>query len=472
MKVKGKRSIKTRIFSIIIIFIICIFSIVAIFFNRLVDKYIDDTCNSILNNIKTSAQEGKGKKGQGQQLFSDEESLDNFFNHINEKGKGSGKYQNDVKIMIVDKDYNFIGSRERYLVKEDSDECMKFVQYLKDKKISLDSTENLKVEINESYYYISFLPIDDNNYYVFTIDITNTLYFVRKINAMLCMTVLLAIVIAIFVAHIIAKRIADPIEKLEKFAEQIGKGNFNKFSYNFKDREIDELCNVMNKSAEYLDKYDKDQKIFFQNVSHELRTPLMSIKGYAEAIKYDMVDKNEASDIILDEGSRLEELIEELLYISRADNITKDYKMSERDLREILSDCTIKEKSLALKKNIEFAFDFDEDAVNMMCDEKSLYRAFINIIDNAVRYAKSRIDISCRKKNDLIEIVIKNDGSHIEEKDMNHIFDRFYKGKQGKNGIGLSIVKSVIENHKGSVYAQNVDDGVEFSIKFNMEIFK
>ena len=226
----------------------------------------------------------------------------------------------------------------------------------------------------------------------------------------------------------------------------------------------------MNMTANELDKYDKDQKVFFQNVSHELRTPLMSIKGYAEAIKYKMMNDDEAADIILEEGNRLEELVEELLYISRMDNITKDSVRTKRDLREVLSDCVIKEKSIALKNSIEIIYDFDDEPVFFECEEKSLYRAFINIINNGLRYSKSKMIIRCRNNKDKIIISIENDGEFIDEKDILHIFERFYKGSKGKNGIGLSIVKSAIEMHGGSIYAENCENGyVKFLIEFPKE---
>ena len=190
----------------------------------------------------------------------------------------------------------------------------------------------------------------------------------------------------------------------------------------------------------------------------------MSIKGYAEAIKYNVLDKESASEVILEESDRLIELIEELLYISKVDNITNDYILIEHDLREILSNCAVKQKARAITLGIEFKYNFDEEAVLLKCDEKSIYRAFLNIIVNALRYAKSQICITCKKENDKIIISIENDGEHIREKDLPHVFERFYKGENGKHGIGLSIVKSIIDKHNGYVYAHNTNEGVRFDI--------
>ena len=279
----------------------------------------------------------------------------------------------------------------------------------------------------------------------------------------------LAGILSIFTAIILSNKIAKPIQELCKFAKNIGQGNFSKFDFDFADKELNELSQIMNKSAEHLDKYDKEQKIFFQNASHELRTPLMSIKGYAEAIKYNVIDKDSASDVILEESNRLSEMVEDLLYISKMDNINKDYVLVECDIREVLSNCTVKQKAMAINKGIEFKYDFSEEEVLLKCDEKSISRAFLNLIENALRYAKSQIIIGCKYNNNKVVIYIEDDGEGIKEEDLNNIFDRFYKGEKGKHGIGLSIVKAIINKHSGRVYAQNSDLGAKFTIVFDSQ---
>lgn len=395
----------------------------------------------------------------------------NRFNKMVEGKEHEKKLLADSKVMILDNNYQRIapglGEDEYYNISE----YKQLSELLMNIKADLNSEKNIKIEdiYNDSIYYVSSIKIDEENdfYLVAFMNITSLIHFERSVNVILICIMIFALGITIIIACLLAKRISKPIQELSMFANDIGKGNFSQCNFNFEDRELDELASVMNKAANELDKYDKDQKVFFQNVSHELRTPLMSIKGYAEAIKYKMIDENEAADIILEEGNRLEELIEELLYMSRMDNITKDYVKAERDLREVLSDCVIKERSIVVKKSIEIIYDFDDEPVMLECEEKSLYRGFINIIDNGLRYAKSKVIIRCRNNKGNIYISIENDGEFIEEKDMPHIFERFYKGKDGKNGIGLSIVKSVIEMHGGNISAENCSDGyVKFHIEF------
>lgn len=452
--------------------IVIIFSIIAVSFNIIANKYIDKTSNIKLNEIKNMAdQKNIEDSFKGEAYYNTKNKGLNHFKRMVQGKEHEKRGFSDSSIMIIDDSYNIKAPCSNEDDYYDIIECQNLAELLGKHKIKLDSDRNIKIydEENNNTYYFTLVKIDEENdyYLVAFINITNILKFERSVNVILMCILILILGITTIIVGLLSKKISRPIQELSMFAKQIGKGDFTQCSFDFSDSELDELASVMNMTANELDKYDKEQKIFFQNVSHELRTPLMSIKGYAEAIKYKLMDDDEAADIILEEGNRLEELVEELLYMSRMDNITKDYVKTKRDLREVLSDCVIKEKSIALKKSIEIIYDFDDEPVFLECEEKSLYRAFLNIIDNGLRYAKSKVIIRCRYSKDKIIISIENDGEFISDKDMSHIFERFYKGSKGKNGIGLSIVKSVIEMHGGNVSAKNCKNGyVKFLIEF------
>lgn len=335
--------------------------------------------------------------------------------------------------------------------------------------------EQLSIEGDDYYSLILKLKKQYNKedcYLVLFVDIKEQLDLAKNINILLLIIMLIAVILSIISTIFLSEKISKPIKKISEFATQIGNGDFTQSDMKFVDKELDELLSVMNKSASYLEEYDKSQKTFFQNISHELRTPLMSMMGYAEAIKYNIIDKEKASDIILEEGNKLKEMIEELLYISRIDNITKDYELSNCDVREILSSCIESKQASAMSKGIKLICDFEDKEVVYLCDEKSLRRAFLNIIENGLRYASSEIITSYRLKDNKIIVTIENDGPNIKEKDMPYIFDRFYKGENGKSGIGLAIVKSVIQNHEGNIYCENTKKGVKFTIELNILKFK
>jgi len=287
-------------------------------------------------------------------------------------------------------------------------------------------------------------------------------------RAGLILVVLVAIMFAVtvIVTYFLAKSITRPIEQLGKFALRIGDGNFMPNDFMFREKELEDLNIALNKSAKQLSIYDNEQKTFFQNASHELRTPLMSIKCYAEGISFGIIEPVKASETILHETDKLSDLVTDLLYISKIDNITTVYKTIEVDLPALIKDCAARQEAMAEKNNVHFSFDFDVEPILYKCVSELISRAIVNLISNAIRYAASEIVLSCHKTASGIEIRVTDDGPGIEPELMPHVFERFYKGKNGNHGIGLAIVKSIVEQQGGHIIAENIGEngGAMFTI--------
>ena len=177
------------------------------------------------------------------------------------------------------------------------------------------------------------------------------------------------------------------------------------------------------------------------------------------------MDPAQSGSTIIYETDRLSELVEDLLYISRVDSLTSHVEMQENDLRDTLSLCAECLRPIAAKKGLRFEYEFDEQPVLRSYNEKHMYRAFSNLISNALRYAKGNITLSCHSRGTFAEISVMDDGSGISSNDLPHIFERFYKGADGKHGIGLSIVKSVVELHDGEITV-DCSKGTRFTIRF------
>ena len=298
----------------------------------------------------------------------------------------------------------------------------------------------------------------------------------QNIYGMLFVILLVATVFTILYVLFISRSISKPIQKLCSFADEIGHGNFTRNEYSFKDRELIDLNNRMNETAGKLEKIDDDQKTFFQNVSHELKTPLMSIKGYAEGIKYGVFaeekEMNNATDIIMSEADRLNDLVADLLYISKIDASKKSENLDNANLVEIAESCAEKLRGLLIGQengeNKKINIIRPKKDIYINCDGESLMRAILNIAANCVQYAKTTVEISFHETEKNIYLYITDDGIGIAEEDLPNIFKRFYKGKTGKHGIGLSIAKSIIEQHGAEITALNRADatGAEFIIEF------
>ena len=272
-------------------------------------------------------------------------------------------------------------------------------------------------------------------------------------------------VVSVIVTYFLANSITRPIEELAKYALGIGKGNFETNAFEFQDVELENLNAAFNMSVKQLGTYDRTQKDFFQNASHELRTPLMSIKVYAEGIVYGLMESKKAGETILEETDRLSDLVTDLLYIAKIDNINTAYKTERTDLIKIVKDCAARQQAVADKKKITFIFDFDTAGVNCKCITDLVSRAIDNLISNAIRYAKAEIKISCHMANNQARLIVTDDGTGIEDETLPHVFERFYKGRGGNTGIGLAIVKSIADQHKGKVTAENrVQGGAEFTL--------
>jgi len=266
-------------------------------------------------------------------------------------------------------------------------------------------------------------------------------------------------IMACIISYFLSNSLTRPIEKLSAFALNIGSGDFTENNFEFRERELENLNNALNKSVKQLAVYDSEQKMFFQNVSHELRTPLMSIKCYAEGVAFELMEPKAASETILQETDRLSDLVTDLLYIAKIDNITTVYTTAEMNLTEIIRECAVRQQVTADKRQIRFSFDFAEEDILYECVSELISRALDNLISNAIRYADSEIILSCHKKARHIEIHAVDDGAGIEAETMLHMFERFYKGTDGNHGIGLSIVKSIVEQHGGHITAENGDQG-------------
>ncbi len=381
----------------------------------------------------------------------------------------SGQQRNRIgargEVIILDASYNVI-TFDQFRANENSEELNQIAGSLKERAVSLAQARNVKVDTSEGEYYIS--SVEDarmsGNFLVFYVSVAGINHLVDTVNTAMAVIMAAAMMICFITANIIAGSVTKPLKKLSDFAGALGRGDFKRTEFTFMDIEFDELGEAMNESAEKLDLYDKEQKTFFQNVSHELRTPLQSIRANGEGAMYGLMDAKKSGATIVAETDRLTELVEDLLYISRVDSLTGAVEKRENDLRETLALCAENQKTIAENRGIRFVYEFDDDPVLYSYNEKHMYRAFSNLISNALRYASKAVTLRCYRSDGVIKISVADDGPGVSDTDLPHLFERFYKGKGGKHGIGLSIVKSAVL-HGGTVTVVS-DKGACFTIEF------
>lgn len=203
------------------------------------------------------------------------------------------------------------------------------------------------------------------------------------------------------------------------------------------------------------------QKKVFENASHELKTPLMSIQGYAEGIASGVIsDTKEASRIIMSETDKMESLVEEILSLSRLESNSVRFSPEMVSIAGMVNDCLVSMEYVIEKRGLSVRLNLDEAKVE--ADPALFERALTNLISNAVKYAKSEIELSCSRTH----LIVRNDGCRLSKDEIAHIFDRFYIGPNGSTGIGLALTQEIVRQHGWRIHAGNYEKGVQFIITF------
>ena len=311
-------------------------------------------------------------------------------------------------------------------------------------------------------------PVKEGQYLLAYVDVTSLLALTGRINLVLLIVIISAILLSLFLSRRFSHSFAEPVQGLSDFAAEIGSGNLATREMHFRDVEFESLAESMNRMASELQEAKQRQETFFQNVSHELRTPLTSIRGNAEGIVYDIMEPKQAAKVILSESDKLGGMVEDILYLSRMGKGRAEGAAEAVDLRDALSLCVSELDTEVKKKGLSFQYDFDEVPVLLPIREQDAERLFGNLISNAVRYARKEIRLSCHRGVDAVTVSVADDGPGIAEEDLPHIFERFYKGKDGKHGIGLAIAEAVVRTCGGILRARN-ENGALFEAVFPAE---
>lgn len=327
-------------------------------------------------------------------------------------------------------------------------------------------TRGAKIETDAGVFFVSCIvdKLHPEAYMAFFIDVTPVTRFYSA--SMLTVTVVLAVAAAVSAlgARRFARSLQQNATRLSDYVTRIGRREFDSERPEFKDRELDELARAVERTAGELKDVQNQQTAFFQNVSHELRTPLMSIRCYAEGIACGVMEPAASGETILEETEELTRMVEDLLYISRMEQGAVQRRMDTVDLRDTLSECVSAIRRQAARRGLEFEFRFIDEPVWFTCDEREIAQMYTNLLTNALRYARTRITLACLAEHSEVKLVVADDGEGLTEQDLPHVFERFYKGRGGQHGVGLSIVQSIVELYGGVISVKN-DGGARFEVR-------
>ena len=301
-----------------------------------------------------------------------------------------------------------------------------------------------------------------NNLYIFIstslIPLDSTINIIEQ---QLIVVSIVVLFLSIVVAYFISKRLSLPITKISKAAKLISKGKLKtKFETTSDIKELVDLTNALNDMKDELSKTEELQKDLMANVSHDLKTPLTMIKAYAELIlDININDKEKCKNnlnIIIEEVNRLNELVNDILALTKVENDLDKLDISSFDLIKLIEKIVKQHNIYVIKDgfSIEFIHNNIKELV-IEADKKKIEQVIYNLLNNALNYTgkDKKVIIKVEDDDKDYTIMVIDSGKGIDKKELDHIFDRYYRSKKNHKryvygtGLGLSIVKNILLLH-------------------------
>ncbi|WP_138203381.1 sensor histidine kinase [Haloimpatiens lingqiaonensis] len=322
------------------------------------------------------------------------------------------------------------------------------------------------------------IPIDQGNGFKGTIimhtSLENIKYALKNVYKIIWASAILAIVVSCIVIYYFSQKIIiKPLAQINCVARKISKGEVDKRVDIKSNDEIGELANSFNIMADSLEKVENNRRLFISNVSHEIRSPITSIKGFIGGMLDGIIPedkKNYYLSIAYEEIGRLTRLVNDLLDLSAIESGRFSLKVRELNLNEIIRLAVIKFETRIRNKGLKVDVCFEQEELYVLSDRDRTIQIITNIIDNALKYVNEggQIKITTKSKGKKAYISVFNSGPNINDEDLNHIWDRFYKADKARSskistGLGLSIVRSILSQLGEDIWVKNKENGVEFT---------
>ena len=346
------------------------------------------------------------------------------------------------------------------------------------KTLATSKEKSLRSEGIISQYAKSFKI--DNHVYVVTVqkDFSSTKdIFMKSYTSAAIIFMMTGSIVFLIVADIIVK----PISRLTKVTDELAKGNYKvRVNYEGKD-EISSLYASFNQMAVRLAKQETLRQQFISDVSHEFQTPLTAISGFATILKNEnLIDeqRQKYADIILFNSNRLSHLSKNMLQLTLLDGEDTALDKTEFPLIEQLNRVIEMEDNAALSKDIEIEFIHPKKEFIIEADESRMEQVWINLLSNAIKYTNEHgvVTVEVRRTPTELQVRFEDTGVGMSQDAISHIFERFYRQDKSRtiegNGLGLSIVKRIIDLHHYKIDVESQEDvGSVFTVYIPYEMF-
>ena len=434
-------------------------------------------------------------------------SINEYYNgaieyNINDKLRELER-NNNIDILILDEELDVVYCNNSEII--DTINSMSPLNNFKNEIIfSKDNIIVQNVEASRNNQYLLLTSYLDNDYIIYIkIQVEPIKETVKISNDLLLIIGILMIIIAAIIASIISNKFTKPIVQLNKITKKMANLDFNdRYRISDTEDEINTLGQNINEMADKLEltikrlrsnnnkleqnieeksKIDEMRRQFISDVSHELKTPIALIQGYAEGL-IENVNTDEESrkfyaEVILDESNKMDAMVKRLLELMKLEYRERKFNDSEFDLRELIKE-EIRRHTVVIKENnIKVEFD-DSKKIMVYADQEYIEQVVNNYFTNAIKHVKDvngtkKIIIRTENGNDKVRLYIYNTGDKIPEEYINKIWGRFYKVDSSRNrndggtGIGLALVKAIMNNYNNDYGVINHDNGVEFYCDIN-----
>ena len=378
-------------------------------------------------------------------------------------------------------------------------------QAQKDSKI-LDSTDEYQLTRsrnpwNKEEYSEMWGTFEDGSRFLIRSPIESIRESADISNRFLAIIGSLMVMICAVLIWYFSKKLTDPILELAALSERManldfeakytsgGKNeignlgdNFNKMSEKLESTisELKSANNSLMKDIEQRERLEQMRNDFLGNVSHELKTPIALIQGYAEGLKEGVSEDAQSRefycDVIMDEASKMNQMVRNLLALNQLEFGNEEVEFERFDLTAVIRGILQSMEILAQQDEIQVIFRQDEP-VYVWADEFKAEQVVRNYVSNAFHHAglEKVIEVRIKRQDERARVTVFNTGTPIPEEDIGHIWDKFYKvdkahtREYGGNGIGLSIVKAIMESFHQKYGVNNYDNGVEFWFELDVK---
>ena len=416
-------------------------------------------------------------------------------------------YNNNFDIFIETEDNIIIFSTDRDLYS--TIDTITNAKNYNDNNSVIYSDNNIKISRVKDKYNANYILLSgslDNGYNLYiSIPAVPIEESVQISNKALILIGIIIVLISGFIASYISKKFTAPIVELNEITDKMAKLDFSKkYRIVDADDEINELGKNINTMSDKLErtikqlrennselekdieeksKIDEMRKQFISDVSHELKTPIALIQGYAEGLIENVSNDEESrkfyAEVILDESNKMDTLVKQLLELMKLEYGKRQFNNANFDIVELINEVIRKCRVMIEEKNIKIKFETKKSVI-VFADEFYVEQVITNYFTNAIKHAlevngNKEIEIRIEEKKEKIRVSVFNTGENIAEENIAKIWGRFFKEDTSRNrteggtGIGLALVKAIMNNYENAYGVINKENGVEFYFELNKE---